>query len=236
MITAILLAAFACSASQTHAGPITNGDFSDAVDLAGYTATGAVVGEPTGEFGQLETDGDFLRTLEQTFKIPSVPSTLTFDFAFSTEATSSSAFFVDAFAASVITTLDGDFLDILVVDLFGPLPDPSDGIEGFTGAVPIDVDYDPSVTITGFVPFSAGATYTGRVSMMLPSVVLGEEATIYFDLFDEFDAANSIAAIDNIAIEPKIVAVPEPSTLVLLGIGGGALLVMARRKKRPPAA
>ena len=216
--------------NHAAAGPIVNGDFSDPTPLFGYVASGAVVGEPTGDFGQLETDGGFIRTLEQTYTDLAVPSMLAFDFAFSTEATSAAAF-PDSFAVSIITTLDGDFLDILVVDLFGVIPDPSDGIEGITGALPIDVDYNSSVTIAGFVPFGGGTTYSGRISLMLPSEVLGEEATIYFDLFDELNGAATIAAVDNIAIEPKTASVPEPSSFALLVVGGGGLLGVTGRKK-----
>ena len=143
---------------------VSNGDFSDPSDLAGFTATGDIMCEPTGEFGQLETDGSFIRTLEQTINIPAVPSTLSFDFAFSTEGDPSIGVFPDSFAVSLITTLDGDFLDILVVDAFGVFPDPSDGIEGITGATPIDVSYDSTVGIPGF-----GGAAPGRVVPVEPS-------------------------------------------------------------------
>lgn len=219
------------SANQAFAGPIVNGDFSDPTDLFGYDVTGTVVSEPTGEFGQLATDGAFLRTLEQTFTIPSDSSILSFDFEFSTEL-GASGFFVDSFAGSSLTTIDGDFLDILVVDAFGAIPDPSDGIEFLTGALPIDVDYDPTITIPGFTPFPGGTTISGRVSLLLPSDVLGEEATLYFDLFDEFDGAASRVAIDNISIQPNTTAVPEPSSFLLLTIGGGVLIVGARRRNQ----
>jgi hypothetical protein len=194
---------------------IVNGDFSDPVDLAGFVATGTTVGEPTGGFAQLETDGSFWRTLEQTFMIPALPTLFSFNFAFSTEGTPPVGGFPDSFAASEITTLDGDFLDILVVDVYGVLEDPSEGIEHLTGATPIDVSYDPSVTIAGFTPFAGGTTFYGRASLWLPDSVLGEEATLYFDLFDQLDGFKTIAAVDNISAE----SIPEPGTLVLLGAG-----------------
>jgi hypothetical protein len=208
--------------------PFTNGDFSDPVPLFGYIATGTVISEPTGEFAQLETDGNFMRTLEQTFTVPSLSTTLSFDFAFSTDDITPSGFFPDSFAASLLTTVDGDFLDILVVDAFGPFPDPSDGIEWITGAVPIDVTYDSSVSIAGFTPIAGGQTFSGRISLDLPAVVLGEEATLYFDLFDESDGFNAIAAVDNINVTP----VPEPATGTLILTGLAGLCWFARKKAK----
>ena len=227
---------------------ITNGDFSDPVALAGYTATGTIVSEPTGEFAQLETDplapsdpsdpldpSAFVRTLEQTFTIPSLPTQFFFDFAFSTDG-SSFGCFPDFFTASMYTTgddgtfwtWDDNYLDILVVDGWGVVPDPSDG---WAGVTPIDVMFDPSITIAGFIPFTGGTTYSGRVSLWLPDEVLGEDATIYFDLYDEFDGLDTIAAVDNISAVP----IPEPTTFMLLFIALGAFLglygIKARRAK-----
>jgi hypothetical protein len=141
---------------------------------------------------------------------------LAFDFAFSTTATPDQippGFFPDSFASSTITTLDGDLLDLLVVDVYGVVPDP----ESIPGATPVDVAYDPSVTINGFdsVAFSSGTTFSGRISVWLPDTVLGEEATLYFDLFDESDTFATKAAVDQISAAP----IPEPSTVLLLCSG-----------------
>lgn len=135
--------------------------------------------------------------------------------------------FPDSFAASVITAT-GDFLDLLVVDLFGAVADPSDGIEFITGALPIDVTLDPAVTIPDFLPFTSGTSFSGRVSLMLPAAVLGQDATLYFDLFDELDGAATIAAVDNVAVAPAN-AVPTPATLGLMLIG---LAAVYRRRDR----
>jgi hypothetical protein len=210
----------------------TNGDFSDPRTLWGWTATGSVVGERTGaanEFALLETDDTFpfLRTLEQAFAIPADASVLTFDFAFSTAGATNSQY-PDAFSASVITDVDGDYLDILVVDVYGAAPDPSAGLEGSLGfgTWPIDVALDAAVTIPGFTPFADGTTSGGRVSLMLPTEVRGEDATLYFDLFDRFDEAQSIAAVDNVGV--SLAAAPLPDTAYLLLAG---LLAVARRTR-----
>lgn len=205
--------------SPSLAVPLSNGDFSDPVPLAGYTATGTVIGEPTGEFGLLETDGTFQRTLEQTFSVPASASTLAFDFAFSTTGIPPTGAIPDSFAVSVISAL-GDFLDILVVDLLGVVPDPSDGIEIITGATPIDVAFDSSISIVGF-PVGIGTTFSGRISLGLPSAVLGQDVTLFFDLFDQIDDANTIAGVDNISLRTR--AVPEPATLALILAGLGVM-------------
>ena len=200
---------------------IINGDFSDPIPLAGFVATGTNIWEPTGDFVQLETDGTFMRTLEQAYVTPFLPTLFSFDFAFSTEGTAPAIpinVFPDSFATSIITAADGDFLDIMVADAYGVVPDPSDGMEAIMGAVPIDVMFDPSVMIAGFTPFSGGTSFSGRISLWLPGDVLGEEAMLYFDLFDELDGFQTIAAVDNISAE-SAQPIPEPSALMLLGTG-----------------
>jgi hypothetical protein len=226
------------SAAVMATSIITNGDFSHPDDLSGFTATGTVVSEPTGNFALLETDGSFLRTLEQTFTVPTLPTFLSFNFAFSTEGTPDKipqGVFPDSFATSKITTLDGDILDLLVVDVYSVVPDP----ESIPGATPINVSYDPSVTIDGFdsFAFASGTTFYGRISLWLPDNVLGEEATLYFDLFDELDTFATKAAVDNISAEP----IPEPGTVLLLSAGLVSLLGLygiktlrnSTRKKSP---
>ena len=204
--------------------PLGNGDFSDPFDLAGWTPVGTRVGEPTGAFAQLGTDGSFQRTLEQAFTLLPSSARLTFDFAFSTDASPVGPAFPDSLTASLVTT-GGDFLDVLVVDWLGVVPDPSDGIESQTGAFPIEVGFDPTVTIPGFVAFAGGTGYSGRISLALPAALLGQGATLYFDLFDQTDGAATIAAVDNVSVQ----AAPVPATpgLLIIGLAAGAA---ARRR------
>jgi len=230
------LAVAAVATLAAGAGPATativNGDFSDPTALAGWDVDGTVIGQPPGtEIAQLETDGSFLRTLSQTLVIPGAASELVFDFAFSTAddgSTSDPFVFPDSFAASLFTDPDGDFLDILVVDEAGPLPDPSDGIEGLTGALPIVVDLDDTVGLAGFVPLAGATTFSGHIRVALPAQVRGETATLFFDLFDEPDGAATIAAVDNVAVAALAVPAPAPGLLVLAGL---ASLGAARRRR-----
>jgi hypothetical protein len=233
MLWALVILIFP-EANLSHANLI-NGDFSDPEDFAGFDRWGTIITEPAGEYALLETDNSFRRTLEQTFVIPSAPSYLSFDFAFSTlqdTILEELSTYLDSFSASLYTfndnAADDDYLDIFVVDADGPLPDPSDGIENLTFAFPIDVEFNPSVTISGFEPFGGGTTFYGRISLSLPDVVLGEEATICFDLYNEDDGYKSMAAVDNINISP----VPEPSTIFLLCTGLLGLAGLGKKKLR----
>jgi hypothetical protein len=219
------------------AASITNGDFSDPSDLAGWTSTGAVVGEPTGDFAQLETNGDFQRTLKQTFTLPGDASVLSFEFAFSIDTTSvPGASFPNSFTAYLESL--GGALDIFFVDRDGAVPDPLDGNELTFGVLPIDVDLDPGITILGFVPVVGGTYYSGHISLPLPTAVLGQDATLYFDLYDEDYGGYSVAAVDNVSVDPA--AVPAPATLILL-LAGLAANIAGRnaaggsaKKARPP--
>ena len=140
----VALSLAALAHSSAWAGPIFNGDFAAVTVLSGYTVTGSAISEPTGAFAQLDSDGSFTRTLAQTFSIPATGSIFSFEFAFSTEGVVPIAGLPDSFAVS-IQTIAGDLLDILVVDAFGVVPDPSDGIEVVTGATPISVTFDSSI-------------------------------------------------------------------------------------------
>lgn len=210
------LAIVATVGVNAHAGVIVNGDFSDPTDLAGFTVTGQTVTETDG-FARFEIGDGVLRTLEQTFVIPLGATALSFDYAFSTTATAAlHPSSPDSFAVSLETTIDGELLDIFVVDYGGPIPDPSDGDEIMNMVEAIDVQ-SVSRPFDGFVGFTGGTTYTGRVTVFFPTQVLGEEATLYFDL-GNFDgnAFDSIAAVDNITI------IPEPTSFAIW-----ALLVLA---------
>jgi hypothetical protein len=87
-----------------HAGAIVNGDFSDPVDLAGWTSTGTRIAAPTGGFAQRETDSSFQRMLEHSLALPSAPLILGVDFAVSTKALAPGPGYLDSFAVSMIVS------------------------------------------------------------------------------------------------------------------------------------
>jgi hypothetical protein len=223
--TAALLAALTAAPAVAS---ILNGDFSDPTELAGFVATGTVVDEPTGDFAQLQTDDTGLRSLEQSFTVPAGGGILAFDFSFSADGGPPQlGQFSDSFFVSLLTATD--LLDILVVDFLGVLPDPSDPLQ----SPAIDVGFVAGSPIAGFVPFAnaGSATFGGSVSVVLPSAVLGVDATVFFELEgDTADGFTTRAAIDNVRISAA--SVSEPGTLALFALG--ALGAAALRRRRPP--
>jgi hypothetical protein len=217
--------------SAARAEVIVNGDFADSTDLAGWTVEGAIIGEFHGDFALLVTDGTDRRTLSQSLVIPSGPSVLAFDFGFSTDASSDPCVgsgpscFPDSFAVSLIAD-GGASLDILVADAREAIPDPSDGRESQNVVLPIEVQFSAGVAIQDFERFPGGTSWGGHVSLALPASVRGLGATLYFDLYDQGDGAESRAAIDHVSLTT---AVPAPATLSLLLVGLGVGRRIARQ-------
>jgi len=234
LLATLLLAA----ALPAAAVSLTNGDF-ESGDLAGYfTEDDAFLPNPAitvaadsgsgNHFASLDTasHASFFNTLGQDLTLPPSPAVLSFDFGFSTVGDSSFAdpnAFPDSFAVSLVTA--ADFLDILVVDeAGGVVPDPG-------GSLP--VAYDPTVSIAGFAPLAGASALSGSITLLLPASLLGDDATLFFDLFDEEDGHRSVAAVDNVALQAASApAVPEPATGLLLTVGLAAMAATARRTAR----
>ncbi len=228
IIRFIATLAFAFFSFDAYGGVINNGDFSSAVDLEGFVPTGNVTEPSPGGFALFGDDG----VLSQTFVIPDAASVLSFDFAFSTEATPASAgFFPDAFSAELTTSPGRDVLDIFVADVLAVQNDPSNRFQASYGTVPINVSYDPLITIAGFGGFAGGTEYSGRISLSLPGEVLGETATISFGLVD-FDFDASIAALDNLSVTSTSSVIPEPSSR-WIWVGTLALVTYRYRTRCP---
>ncbi|MBN2373260.1 PEP-CTERM sorting domain-containing protein [bacterium] len=191
----LLLFCFARSGSAI----IINGDF-ETGDLSGWLTSGPgniFVGAYMGNhFAQMETGyddntGAYVTSLYQDFVIPASPEPIKFDFHFWTSGPDYQyAMFIDALTASLCTT-GGDLIDFLIIDDMGMI-------------------IDPLATVTASSIFSGGYHLSLDVSGFA-----GNYATLYFDLWDEDDLANSVAKIDNVTANP----VPEPGTILLFIIG-----------------
>ena len=193
--TAILALAFflAQVAGTLHATVITNGDF-ETGDLSGWDVAGpgavSVATDAGNHFAEMTTgfdpiSGAFITTLSQDFVIPVNPAPLTFDFAFETTGADQFAFFIDALAVSLTTDL-GNLFDFLVVDEIGMILDPLASVS-------------PSSTFT-----------SGFLLSLDVSSFAGANATIFFDLFDEDDLADSTVSVDNLQV------VPEPGSIAAI--------------------
>lgn len=192
--TLLLLGAPAAPASM-----IDNGDF-EIADLAGWTSTGGAISDGLG-FALLDEDGNFFRSLSQSFVVDQPGETLSFDFTFSTRSISGTD--TDSFAALLESDDQVTYLDFFVVDeRFGPL-------------AAFGADIGPPADIAGFPAFAGGTTISGHVSLLLPGDLVGKSVTLYFDLLDQ-GGEQSRAAVDNVALS---VVVPAPGVLVLLLAG-----------------
>ena len=212
------------AAGSLYGGVIANGDFSGVTPLAGFDATGAV-SEPTGEFAQFSGTGD----LSQQFEIPSVASVLSFDIEFST--LDSNAIFKDSFAAS-LTTTDAEVLDLFVVDQAGLRVSPSSGNPSF---VPFSFTQNTSVSIPGFsLSHDPNAlNYHSRITVQLPSTVLGDNAKLLFRSLNSDTSMDSLSAVDNISIMGSNAAVPEPASLTAwFAVSVGLPCLLKRRRRR----
>lgn len=186
---------------------IVNGDF-ETGNISNWDAVGpgnVYVGEENGnhfailESGYDPSSGEYITTLSQDFEIPLNPMPLLFDFCFETTGPDPNAWFIDALTVSLETTA-GNLYDFLIVDETG-------------------ITLDPQASIS-----SSSVFFDGYTLLLDISAFAGSSATIYFDLWDEDDLADSFVYIDNVSARP----VPDPASILLLGSGLVGILV--RRK------
>jgi YD repeat-containing protein len=190
------------------ASPIRNGDFAEG--LTGWTIgsqIGGLTPDPGAEsrinalggVAQLWEHESFLTSLHQTFTIPPSPQTISFDVvALGLEAALGGV--PDAFEVSLLNEAGQS-----LVPVFRP------EATSFFNANP-----------EGAVAWAAGVVWDGRhVTLDIASLTPGTRATLVFDLIGNPPGRSSVAAVDNVRIEPD--HLPSDSfTPMLVGGGFGA--------------
>lgn len=215
--------------ARSASAEFVNGDF-ETGDLTGWTAS-AIGGSPlisvvmpaTNHFAEFETGdfatGPFISTLEQTITVDPSKPLLSFDFTLPTTTADATGIgaspFLDGFFVSA--TAGGSFFDLLLVDQFGALADP------FGTA--------PSAVRLG-APSASGFDFGLTADL---SSLATQSVTILFDVINEDDGFESTFALDNVQFSGSGGVVPEPSTIVLWGLGvvGFGFRSMRRRRRHP---
>jgi hypothetical protein len=210
----VSLAAFLAPCEQAHAdlNLIMNGDFSqtgtspDAFAFWTTTITGADRPTDGGGFATF-TEGANLVELEQTFTIPNNASSLSFEFKamFDTTTGEPSGGPADSFQATLYNSALNAF------------PDPSN--PAFPAFFSVDIGSPPPPD-TQFVSLSpVGNTGWSRVTFDLSTFAKPQSATLEFILNVGDDGQSSVVHLDNVQIQQSTQVVPEPSTLIPVGLG-----------------
>jgi hypothetical protein len=223
-------------AAGAGAAPLQNGDFS-IPDLAGWTAyaDGFTLDPANDPFSPVYDGGGYAvmtedytawqLTLEQEFSLcPEIgPLSLSFDYrlTYPDDGTGPGAF-PDAFTASL---LDPVTMDPILYTPWSPTQTEffyHDNAESDDPFLP-SIDYDP--TIVTWV----GSFIQGHVTLDLTSLPAGTPVLLVFDLFLGDDGKQTTVEIDNVEVQ----CLPEPLTMVLVGVGlAGAVRYRARERRR----
>jgi hypothetical protein len=163
-------------------------------------------------FALLSTDDVTATKLSQTLTLPTDgdPASLLFDFRFMTDEIDSLPELND----SLLVALSDEQGNVLEQFSFSR----DDLQPGGSGAL-------TDLAIEGVGGYAAGTAWlTGSISI-LP--YLGQTVTVSFTVYDVFDdEVVTAVALDNLRL-----VIPEPSSIVLLSIGAGAVLLVGRTRR-----
>ena len=171
-------------------------------------------------------------TLSQSFVIPSGAQSLVFQVVGLTTDPSESGVFPPFFAADLVSTSTGN-------SLVTTIPSSTDYYARDLTPAPFSENYAPTgVTVN---PLNDGNPTTGSpitITLSLPSALSGESAELIFYVFPSSDTTQDSASISITAVSGFVSGppstVPEPSTFILAGIGGAAVLAGRASRRISP--
>ena len=212
--------------APTTASPLLNGDFSipgsPPNPFFAWTTEPTIGDPPTdgGGFALFTESPTRAIQLQQTFDLPADAGTLSFDFRLTSSGTP-------------VTTPPDSFQATLYDTAFNPLFPYADPL--FPGFFSIDntglVLANPAVSIT-----SLAGGYQ-RVTLDLAGLTLPQNGvTLEFLLNASDDGVTTTVELDNVTVTNRFAGVPEPASLLLVGLAGAAVLAARGRARRAPAA
>lgn len=144
---------------------------------------------------------------------------LAFHFGFETDEVFGPGTIFDSFSIGIENEAGDRFATLLTADASGVVYAPATpgGVSIPGGAI--------TASLIPVPPLNQNLTqrYAAYVQAFLPQDFAGQEATLYFDLFDNQNGTASLGWFTDLTV------VPEPTTTLLLGLG--ALLLLGLRKR-----
>jgi hypothetical protein len=214
----LLIALLGLSASSAQAGSLINGDFSQG--LTGWTVSDpTLVSVINGQAVISESPTDQEVDLYQTFTIPTGATRLSFTLV--SLVGEADGIPNNAFGAallnpntllSVVPTVDSNTDSFYIRDL---VPGVTQGEAAFGVTVSPTPDALPLL-----------------ITLDLPSSLIGQDVTILFRVLSGGTDAGSSVTLDNVQVATSS-AVPEPSSLILLGLGSSLVVLWHSRQRDP---
>jgi hypothetical protein len=213
----LLIAIVGLIVRPAKAGSLVNGDFSQG--LSGWTVSDpALVSVTNGQAVIKESATDLEVDLSQTFTIP--VGALSLSFSLVSLVSENDGIPPNAFGAAV---LDPNTLNSVV-----PIVLPSTDSFYIRDLVPGVTHGDAASGVT--VSPSPDALPL-LITVDLPSALVGQDVTILFRVISGGTDAGSSVTLDDVQVNAPSVAVPEPSSLILAGLGSSVIVLSGLRHR-----